>query len=123
MEKQICGKKLILNPILPFYQGARWQCIEWERKMLEMPRRFSSGSAGYDIELPSGHILKPGEKASFRTGWYMQNCPPNHFMMLSLRSSFAVENDVALLGGIIGLSWPHIRMKGTCPKKVVLFRF
>ena len=65
---------------------------------IKLPTRSTSHSAGYDISIPYGMELEPGETIKIPTGirCYIDN---NYVMLVYVRSSVGIKNRCILLNG------------------------
>ena len=74
---------------------------DWQGQGINLPRRRTAASAGYDIEAAAEMVIKQGEMALVPTGLkaYMQ---PGEVLTLNIRSSMAVKHGL-LLSNSVGI--------------------
>jgi dUTP pyrophosphatase len=66
---------------------------------LELPRRQTSGSAGYDLRAQASVDIEPGQVALVPTGLRIK-LDPGYFLGIFSRSSLSVKRSLALANGV-----------------------
>lgn len=66
---------------------------------VELPRRSTPGSAGYDLAAAEETVVPPGGVALVPTGVKVY-LPPGEFLAVYIRSSLAVERGLSLANGV-----------------------
>lgn len=80
--------------------GRRFELVSAYRgRGLELPRRHTRGSAGYDLAAAEDTVLVPGQVTLVPTGLKVY-LPPGGFLAVYARSSLVRKNPVLLANGV-----------------------
>lgn len=84
--------------VIPFEQ----QSIGWYKLKEDsiIPKKATTGSAGYDLYSTQNYTLKPGERYLFKLGIAVV-IPAKHYGRIAPRSSLAYKYGIDVLAGVI----------------------
>ena len=67
--------------------------------MIQLPRRSTKKSAGYDIRAVGDYLIGPGETLKVPTGLKV-SMPEDEVFLLFIRSSIAIKNNITLTNNV-----------------------
>lgn len=81
------------------YNAGHTGDYEKEYESLELPKRGTTHSAGYDFRIPYEVTLNPGESAKVPSGIRATGMPPDCVLMIFPRSSSGIKKGLNFLNG------------------------
>lgn len=74
-------------------------CKGYENDQIELPKRSTKFSAGYDFKSLEDHTILPGESYVFKTG-IKAKMDSDDVLLLFIRSSLAIKKGLILANGV-----------------------